>query len=90
MPLESHAFDYFSIKCKLSTLPLTAMEDQSELIYQFERELELLKTMSVPDRTKIEMLRSQLDKAVEGNQISLHQWRTLVERCARIRRTARS
>ncbi|HEX8406842.1 MAG TPA: hypothetical protein VF670_19620 [Duganella sp.] len=52
--------------------------------------LDELKAMTTPDREKIEAIRVQLDTEVAANNIGLHEWRQLVEKCARIRRSART
>ena len=43
-----------------------------------------------PDTEGIEALRREIDAAADAGQISIKEWRDLVERCAKIRRKPRT
>lgn len=61
----------------------------STLAAELDVTLDELKSMATPDRARIEAIRMKLDTEVAANNIGLHEWRELVEKCARIRRSAR-
>ena len=61
----------------------------STLALELDAVLDELKLMSTPDREKIEAIRIKLDAEVAANNLGLHEWRQLVEKCARIRRSER-
>jgi hypothetical protein len=61
----------------------------SAIAAELDVTLDELKSMATPDRVRIEAIRAKLDSEVAANHIGLHEWRELVEKCARIRRSAR-
>lgn len=48
-----------------------------------------MKSSAAPDPARIEKLRVQIDQALDAKTISVRDWRTLVEKCSKIRRAPR-
>ncbi|MYN24824.1 hypothetical protein [Duganella levis] len=63
--------------------------EHSSVLTEFESRLDALKSTSTPDADEIASFRAVLDRAVEDKQITVREWRALIERCSHIRRTVR-
>ena len=60
-----------------------------EAAARFAADMEELKALATPDKEAVEALRSRLDAAADAGEITVREWRELVEKCAHIRRAPR-
>lgn len=60
-----------------------------EAASRFADDMEELRALATPDKEAVEALRSRLDAAADAGEITVREWRELVEKCAHIRRSPR-
>lgn len=68
---------------------MTTTETFGNLALEFDSLLDELKSAAMPDKEKIAQARSTIDAAADAQQITVREWRRLIEKGAQIRRTNR-